>query len=76
MEKTISSFIKKIIQKAEEKTKNYNKYFINFFLAYSGSREMEQTIEKIIQDFKKGEFKKITSGVIKKRLITKNLPPS
>ncbi|MEA3273652.1 MAG: polyprenyl diphosphate synthase [Patescibacteria group bacterium] len=74
-EKQFPTSLKKIIQEAKERTKNYDKYFINFFLAYSGSREMEKTIEKIAQDFKEEKFKKVTDSIIKERLITKELPP-
>jgi undecaprenyl diphosphate synthase len=67
--------LKSIIQNAEKKTKDYNKYFINFFIAYSGDREMKQAIKKIAKDFKEGKIKKINARTIKSRLMTKDLPP-
>ncbi len=73
--KQFSPSLKRIIQEAERRTAKYNNYFINFFLAYSGNREMKRAIKKIAQDFKSGKIKKISDAVIKKSLITKDLPP-
>ncbi len=61
----------KIINQLIQKTKNYNKHFLTFLLAYNGTDEMLDCIRKIS---KKG-IKKITKETIKKHLWTKDLPP-
>jgi undecaprenyl diphosphate synthase len=67
--------LKKIIKETIKKTAGYQKFFLNFFLAYSGDKEMERAIIKVAEDFKLGMVKKITPEVIKNRLLTKDLPP-
>lgn len=60
--------VKRAILGAIEATKNYNKYFLNFFLAYDGRDEMLEAIKKIAQlARKKG------SGIIKEELVKQNL---
>ncbi len=61
----------KIINQLIQKTKNYNKHFLTFLLAYNGTDEMLDCIRKISQ---KG-IKQITKETIKKHLWTKDLPP-
>lgn len=60
-EKTI-----KAIEKAIDQTKNYNKFFLTFLMAYNGSDEMIDCIKNI-----KGE---VTEEKIKENLWTRNLP--
>jgi len=65
---------KKIIEKAIEATKNYNKYFLTFLLAYNGTDEMTECISKIVSLTKKKNIK-IDENLIKENLWTKDLPP-
>jgi len=61
-----------IIEKGIEKTKEHKRHYLTFFLSYSGDEEMIDTIEKIVNSYEKGT--KITKEIIKKHLLTKNLP--
>ena len=63
--------VKISIKQAISTTKNYNKFYLNFFIAYSGVDEMFQAIKKI----KNQDNLKITPEIIKKNLLTKDLPP-
>lgn len=65
--------LKKILKECIAKTENYNKKFLNFMLAYEGEDEMIQAIQNIIDDCGKGV--KITADLVKKNLMTKELPP-
>jgi len=61
-----------IIEEGIEKTKNHKKYYLTFFLSYSGDEEMIDAIEKIAQSYEKGA--KITKEIVKKHLLTRELP--
>jgi len=61
-----------IIEEGVEKTKNHKKHYLTFFLSYSGDEEMVDAIEKIAKSYEKGV--RITKEVIKKHLLTKDLP--
>ena len=65
--------LKKIMRECVEATKNYGKYFLNFFLAYSGDDEMCLAIEKIALSLKEGEV--VTNEMIKDNLMTRDMPP-
>lgn len=67
--------VKEAIEGAIMATKNYNDYFLNVFLAYSGVDEMEEAVRKIIEEAKKDFKLKITAETIKKHLFTNDLPP-
>lgn len=67
----ICSRIKKII----EATKNYNKHFLNLFIAYDGISEMTEAINQIKKQAIKNPNLKITPELIKENLFTKDLPP-
>jgi tritrans,polycis-undecaprenyl-diphosphate synthase [geranylgeranyl-diphosphate specific] len=69
--KQLSEDVKIPIKEAIEATKNYNKFYLNFFIAYSGVDEMLKAVKKI----KKQDNLKITPEMIKKNLLTKDLPP-
>jgi undecaprenyl diphosphate synthase len=56
-----------------ETTKNYGKYFLNFFLAYSGTDEMRLAFQKVSSILKQGET--VTDEMIKESLMTRELPP-
>jgi len=61
----------KAIEKAMEATKNYDKYFLTFLLAYNGTDEMRECIQKIA---KLNPKTKVTPKLIKENLWTKDLP--
>jgi len=65
--------LKKVIQECLQKTKNYKKCFLNFFLAYNGDDEMLEAVKSIAKKYKMGA--KITGDTIKENLMTKDLPP-
>jgi undecaprenyl diphosphate synthase len=65
--------LKKIIHEVMDKTKHYKKKMLNFLLAYSGTDEMLEAIEKINDKYEKSV--KITAEIIKENLMTKELPP-
>jgi len=64
--------LKKTIREVIEKTKKFEKKFLNFMLAYSGKDEMIQAVRRIKNELK--EDIEITAEVIKDHLLTKNLP--
>jgi undecaprenyl diphosphate synthase len=64
--------LKKIIDQVINKTKNYNKRILNFFLAYSGTDEMIWTIGKIAEKY--SLMREITAEVIKDNLMTREIP--
>lgn len=65
--------LKKIMSECLETTKNYGKYFLNFFLAYSGTDEMRLAFQKVSSILKQGEA--VTDEMIKENLMTRELPP-
>lgn len=65
--------LKKVIRECLQKTKNYKKCFLNFFLAYNGDDEMLEAVKSIAKKYKLGA--KITGDTIKENLMTKDLPP-
>ena len=67
--------IKIPMEQAIEATKNYNKFFLNFFIAYSGIDEIVKAIKNIIKQDLGNPSSKITPQLIKKYLFTKDLPP-
>lgn len=65
--------LKRVLEEGINKTKNYNKYNLNFFLAYSGNDEMLEAIKKI--SFSIGQnIGNITEKMVKENLMTKDLP--
>jgi undecaprenyl diphosphate synthase len=65
--------LKQIMNECIETTKNYGKYFLNFFLAYSGTDEMRLAFQKVSSILKQGET--VTDEMIKESLMTRELPP-
>lgn len=63
--------VKEVLYRIKEKTKNYNKHFLTFLLAYNGTSEMLKAIEKFS---KENPNTKPTPELIKNCLCTKNLP--
>ena len=64
--------LKKIINQVIDKTKNYKKRILNFFLAYSGTDEMIGAIGKMVEKYSSKE--KITAAIIKDNLMTWEIP--
>jgi len=62
------------MERAEEATKHYDKYFINFFLAYNGKDEMVQAVQELIDQARGGQLR-VTPELIKEHLFTRELPP-
>lgn len=62
------------IERAIEVTKDYNNYFLTFLLAYDGTDEMIDCIQKITKLTHKKPIK-VTEKLIKENLWTKDLPP-
>lgn len=67
--------VKDSIQEAIDSTKDYNNYFLNFFIAYSGKDEMMSAVKDIADKFKAGNLDKITDKTMKENLFTRELPP-
>lgn len=65
---------KKSLNKAIDATKSYNRYFLNFFLAYSGTGEILDAIKCITKKSKDDESLEIDSGLLKSCLQTRKLP--
>lgn len=65
--------LKKILEEGIVRTKDYNNYNLNFFLAYNGDDEMLSAIRKISSKWGT-DSEKITSQVVKENLFTKDLP--
>ena len=65
--------LKKVLYECLDATKEYNKCFLNFFLAYSGDDEMRLAFEKVATTLKPGE--KVTDQMIKENLMTHEMPP-
>ena len=64
--------LQEIIEKCIKQTRNYKKYTLNFFLAYSGDDEIIEMAKKIAEKYKSKE--NITRKTIKENLMTKDLP--
>jgi len=64
----------KAIEETMRATKDYNKYFLNFLLAYNGTDEMMACIQRIA-NLAKGKTIKVNEKLIKENLWTKYLPP-
>ena len=67
--------VKKAIEKAIEKTKDYKNYRLTFLMAYSGVDEMTAAIQKITQLKIKDSKFEIDEKTVKENLWTKDLPP-
>lgn len=61
---------KLVMEEAIQATKHYNKFYLTFLMAYNGTDEIMECIEKI-KKFKGS----ITEKTIKENLWTKDLPP-
>lgn len=67
--------VKKSLEKAEEETKNYDKFFMNFFLAYSGTGEILDAIKCVAKKARENSSLEINEELLKNCLSTNELPP-
>lgn len=74
----LPALVRREIEAAIEVTKDYQKFLLNFFLAYNGTDEMVQVVRNIIAENRvsePGSETGVTGETIKKHLFTKDLPP-
>ena len=69
------SLIKKF-DEVEEKTKTFNKHYLNIAMAYSGRVEIVDAVRKLVKDLYEGKIPpdQITEEDLEKRLYTYHLP--
>lgn len=68
----------KLIHAIEERTKEYDQYYLNLALAYGGRAEIVDAMKKIAEKIKIGKIdaNEIDEGVIEEHLYTAHLPKS
>ncbi len=64
--------LQEIINQVIQRTRNYRKKILNFFLAYSGTDEMIQAIGRMAEKY--NSQKEITAATIKDNLLTREIP--
>lgn len=67
--------VKASLNQAIENTKNYSKFFLNFFIAYSGTGEALDAIKCIAERARRDLSLEIDENLLKKCLLTRDLPP-
>lgn len=67
--------VKKEMRKAIEATKDYSSYFLNFFIAYSGTSEILHAINCIAKKAIENPNLEIDGNLLKSCLLTRDLPP-
>ena len=60
-----------LMNEVESVTKKYSNYALNLLLAYNGTDEMTQAVQRIVDSGKR----RVTSRMIKNNLFTKDVPP-
>lgn len=70
-EEQFPTALKQVLYACRDATKDYDQYFLNFFLAYSGDDEMLNAVKTLSQS--KGT--EITRESLKGALMTRDLPP-
>jgi tritrans,polycis-undecaprenyl-diphosphate synthase [geranylgeranyl-diphosphate specific] len=66
---------KESIWRALKATEKYNRLTLNLFIAYSGTEELLDAIRRILEKSKEEPGLDITPGLLKKHLLTCDLPP-
>ncbi len=68
--------VKKALEEAEERTKEYDQHFLNLAVAYGGRAEIVDAMKKIAELVKKGELKidEIDEKTVERCLYTSHLP--
>lgn len=74
----LPDFLKEILVKLEEATKEYDNHYLNIAIAYGGQNELVDAIKKIGYKIKDGslDVDKIDKDVIESSLYTSHLPQS
>ncbi|MEA1937129.1 MAG: polyprenyl diphosphate synthase, partial [Patescibacteria group bacterium] len=67
--------VKASLNQAIENTKNYSKFCLNFFIAYSGTGEVLDAIKCIAERARRDLSLEINKDLLKKCLLTRELPP-
>ena len=67
--------VKVSLDKAVENTKDYKNFFLNFFIAYSGTSEVLGAIKCIAKRAREDSSLKINKDLLKNCLLTSDLPP-
>ena len=67
--------VKSSLNQAIENTRNYGKFFLNFFIAYSGTGEVLDAIKCIAERARKDLSLEINKNLLKNCLLTRELPP-
>jgi tritrans,polycis-undecaprenyl-diphosphate synthase [geranylgeranyl-diphosphate specific] len=68
--------LQKLIEEVEERTKRYNKHFLNIAIAYGGRAEIVDAAKEIAEKVEKGELapKEINEAVFEQYLYTAHMP--
>ena len=66
--------VKESMEKAVKATKDYDNFFLNFFIAYSGTGEMINAVKNIIEKAKDDPNFEISKELLKSQLLTRDLP--
>ncbi|HXU94953.1 MAG TPA: polyprenyl diphosphate synthase [Candidatus Nitrosotalea sp.] len=74
----LPDFLRDILNKLEETTKDYDNHYLNIAIAYGGQNELVDAIKKIGTRIKEGslDVNKIDKDVIESSLYTSHLPQS
>jgi undecaprenyl diphosphate synthase len=72
-EEQFPEMLKKVLYRCQEETKDYDRYQLNFFLAYNGDDEMLRAIQSMIRSGVSPE--QVTPDLVKHNLLTADLPP-
>jgi tritrans,polycis-undecaprenyl-diphosphate synthase [geranylgeranyl-diphosphate specific] len=67
--------VKASLDKAIKNTKNYSTFFLNFFIAYSGTDEVLGAVRCIAKKARENSSLKINQDLLKSCLLTCDLPP-
>lgn len=66
--------LRNLLEEVEEKTKDHDAYFLNFFLAYSGVDDMMEAF-RLVAEEAKTVATDLTEETVKRHLMTRELPP-
>lgn len=74
----LPEFLKEVLNRLDESTKNYDNHYLNIAIAYGGQNELVDAVKKIAVKIKEGslEVNAIDKDVIESCLYTSHLPQS
>ena len=74
----LPEFLREILHKLEDATRNYENHYLNIAIAYGGQNELVDAVKKIAARIKEGslEVSQIDKEVIESCLYTSHLPQS